>query len=308
VDSLIGGAVTTTKVSYAGAPVAAGVFSGGSGIVGFDSGLILSTGDIGFVVGPNEFDDVAGTNLTAGDAGLDALSGLDTFDAAVLEFDFVPASDAVAFRFVFASDEYNEWVNTQFNGILYSDVFAFSVNGFNCALVPGTTTAVTINTINNGNPFGTPPVSNPALYRNNDFDDPGPTLDTEMDGLTVVLTCLAPVNQGVNNHVKLAIADAGDDQIDSDVFIEAQSFVGSGPGDTDCDSLITSVDALHILRESAGLPVTAQCIAAGDVNCNGVINSVDALWVLRAVAGLPNAYPPGCPPIGSGPPTPSPTP
>ena len=304
VTSLVGGGVTTSNVTYVGANVAAGTFSGGAGIVGFDSGVILSTGDIGNVVGPNEFPGCCTQNFTAGDTDLDALSGFTTFDAAVLEFDFVPASDVALFRFVFASDEYNEFVNTQFN-----DVFAFYINGANCALVPNTSTPITINTINNGNPFGTPPVSNPTLYRNNDFQVPDPVpFDTEMDGLTVTLTCLAAVNAGVNNHIKLAIADASDEVYDSVVFLQANSLVGSGPGDTDCNSLINSIDALFALRFAAGLPVSGQCIPNADVNCSSNINSVDALLILRFAAGLSVNLPPGCPPIGGGPPSPTSTP
>jgi len=61
----------------------------------------------------------------------------------------------------------------------------------------------------------------PGLYRNNDLDDGGGSIDTEMDGLTDVLTCQASVNAGATNTVKLAIADASDQQFDSVVFIGA---------------------------------------------------------------------------------------
>src|SRR4029079_8531064 len=83
-----------------------------------------------------------------------ALSGYQTFDAAVLEFDFVPTANQVVFEYTFASDEYPEWVNTPFN-----DVFAFYVNGTNHAVVlqiAGERAApfvpVAVNNINNGNP------------------------------------------------------------------------------------------------------------------------------------------------------------
>jgi plastocyanin len=368
--------------------VAAGKFSSALPVLGgFDSGVILSTGEVASVVGPNEFADCCTQNLAGGDSDLEALlkspyspnatvsdggDGLNnsqtsigyasagdpiavsdvilidseqmlvtlvdsgtntvtvtraasgtgaaahmqgaiiyslpipTFDAAVLEFDFVPETDIAAFRFVFASDEYQEWANTQYN-----DVFAFYVNGVNCAVVPSTTTPISVNTINNGNPHPDqdPVPHNPALYRNNDVQTPAVApLDTEMDGLTVVLTCLTSVNEGVTNHIKLAIADASDDQFDSVVFIQANSFVGSGPGDTDCNSQITSVDALFVLRAAAGLPVTAQCMPNGDVNCSGSLNAVDALLILRFAASLPVTLPPGCPPIGSGPPSPTASP
>ncbi len=125
-------------------------------------------------------------NGTPGDADLTALAGFTTFDASILEFDFVPATDTVFFRFVFASDEYNEFVTTQFN-----DVFAFFVNGTNCATVEGD--PVSINTINFGRPYGSTPNSHPELYINNDLQDGGGSINTEMDGLTHVLTCTATV-------------------------------------------------------------------------------------------------------------------
>jgi plastocyanin len=240
-----------------------------------------------------------------------------TADAAVLEFDFVPQTDTALFRFVFASDEYNEWANTPFN-----DVFAFYINGNNCALVPNTSQPISVNTINNGNtenPFPPDPgPQNPSLFRNNDLQQGGGSINTEMDGLTVVLTCIAGVTEDATNHIKLAIADANDEILDSVVFLQANSLVGSGPGDSDCNEFINSIDALHVLRASAQLPTTAQCIANGDVNCSGVLNSIDALLILRFAALLPiPPLPPGCPPIGSGPPgtgtptgppTPTPTP
>lgn len=219
-QTLAGAGVTVSNVVYTGADSAAGVFSGGTDILGFESGIILSSGIIRNVIGPNSTGDITSDNLTPGDAGLDELTGDGnaTQDAAILSFDFVPDGDSVKFQYVFASDEYNEFVNTEFN-----DVFAFYVNGKNCALVGTPAVPVTINTINNGNPFGTSPSSHPELYRNNDLEDGGATIDTEMDGLTTVLTCTAAVNAGVTNTMRLAIADASDGAYDSNVFLSARS-------------------------------------------------------------------------------------
>jgi len=62
---------------------------------------------------------------------------------------------------------------------------------------------------------------------------------------------------------------------------------------------VDSVDALVVLRETAGLPNSAACIAAGDVDCDGDRDAVDALRILRHVAGLPVAPVNGCPEIGA---------
>ena len=222
-DMLMGGGITVTNVVYTGDNVAAGTFSGGTGIIGFESGIILSSGDVANVVGPNTYDGTTTDNGMPGDADLDLLiPGYTTYDATVLEFDFVPTSSVVTFEYVFGSEEYNEYVNSPFN-----DVFGFYINGVNCALIPGTwvNTPVSINNVNGGNPFGTD-ANNSEFYRNNDLYDPGPaTINTELDGLTVVLSVTTTVNAGETNHIKLAIADAGDYVLDSDVFIKAESFV-----------------------------------------------------------------------------------
>jgi len=60
-------------LSVSGANVSAGTFSGGTGIIGFESGIILSTGDIASVSGPNTADDTTTNNSMPGDANLDSL-------------------------------------------------------------------------------------------------------------------------------------------------------------------------------------------------------------------------------------------
>ena len=94
---------------------------------------------------------------------LNFLTTATTYDASVLEFDFVPLNDTVKCRFVFGSEEYSEWVGSTFN-----DVFGFFVTGprpdsglynnYNIALVPETDIPVSINNVNNGfAPAGVPP-------------------------------------------------------------------------------------------------------------------------------------------------------
>lgn len=248
-QQLAGAGVTISNVTYTGVDRAAGRFSGGTGIIGFEQGVILSSGDIANVIGPNDQDNVTGSNGAAGDPDLNQLSGFNTLDAAVLEFDFVPNNTQLSFNYVFASDEYNEFVNSSFN-----DVFAFFVNGTNCARVNGD--PVSINTINNGNPYNTDPRSHPALFRNNDLTDGGGTIDTEMDGLTVVLLCQATVTPNVANHMKLAIADASDSILDSNVFLQAGSIT------TDLSAPLCRVTAQRA-GPPAEIDVTVQDPAPG---------------------------------------------
>jgi hypothetical protein len=231
-QALIGSGVTISNPIYKGANIAAGTFAGGTNIIGFENGVILSSGNIASVIGPNGNDAITTVNGTAGDVDLNTLSGYGTNDASVLEFDFIPNADKVYFRYVFSSDEYNEFVNSPYN-----DVFGFFINNgsstVNCAVVGVSSDPVSINTINNGNPFGSGGM-NSNLYINNDLSDGGGTIDTEMDGLTVVLTCEANVTANAVNHIKLAIADASDSSWDSNVFIEKNSFTTKPPSSDTC--------------------------------------------------------------------------
>ncbi len=236
VRAILGVGVTFSNATFVGTVKSAGTFTGGADI-GFDTGIILSSGSIKNAEGPNVDDGITGVNALPGDVDLDTLTTSKTKDATLLEFDFVPNKSTVSFQYVFGSDEYNEFVNASFN-----DVFGFFVNGVNVALLPSTTTTtnvVSINNVNNGNPFGTNP-KNPQFYRNNDLDDGGGSICTEMDGLTVVLNVVAAVNPNVTNHIKMAIADAQDSSLDSNVFLAGGSFTANTPPTVTCMPDITN--------------------------------------------------------------------
>jgi len=240
VTALLGPGVAVSNVTFTGANVAAGTFGGGTGIVGFESGIMLGSGNIAFAPGPNTQDDVSGVNAGIGDPDLDGLiPGYTTYDAAILEFDFqCTGTQVIQFQYVFTSEEYNEWVNSPFN-----DVFGFFLNGVNIALVPGSPgTPVSINNVNCGNPYNPPLGSYCNLFINNDCNDIPPgtfpctgALDIQMDGALVILTATGTLLPGVN-HIKLAVADAGDQVLDSNVFIQGQSFTCGEPTGACCDT------------------------------------------------------------------------
>ncbi|MFZ5596938.1 MAG: Calx-beta domain-containing protein [Bacillota bacterium] len=217
VEAMVGSGVAVSNIQFAGDETAAGTFSGDPEILGLGSGIVLGTGDINkSVPGPNNNSGVSEEFYLPGDADLDQIVyPFNTEDATVLEFDFVPQTDRLTFQYVFASDEYNEYVGSEYN-----DVFAFFLNGVNVALIPGTNDRICINNINNGNPDGDPPIPHhPEYFRNNESIDGESPINTEMNGLTTVLTIDRAVNKGVTNHIKLAIADTSDNALDSNVFI-----------------------------------------------------------------------------------------
>lgn len=212
-------------------------------------GAILSTGKVNDIVGPNSSSNNATQTDGGSDSDLENLSTIegDTFDRASLEFDLAVPSDVteISFRYVFGSEEYNEFTGSGFN-----DVFAFFVNGENEATVPNPNDPseripASINNVNHGEQ-GVTQDTNPQLFINNDPHDgelvtvdpqnpPGPGIGFdpsntntgeepfpfEMDGFTVPLEITAPVNPGETNSIKIAIADVGDAVFDSWVIVAA---------------------------------------------------------------------------------------
>jgi len=90
VHTLTCGGLTVSNITYTGADVAAGIFQSTPGIIGLDEGIILSTGNIANVVGPNMSDRISADN---GAACLAAL-GKDAFDVIVLDV-MMPGMDGL---------------------------------------------------------------------------------------------------------------------------------------------------------------------------------------------------------------------
>ena len=216
VEILLGEGVSFSNATFTGNEASAGQFTDGIARgIGIEQGVILSTGNIFDAEGPNELDETTTDFGTAGDPDLDAIVAPNsTNDAAVLQFDFVAVEEELNFQYVFASEEYNEFVGSEFN-----DVFGFFLNGENIALIPGTTTPVAINNVNDG--------LNSEFYRNNARELGVPTpFDTEFDGFTAAFTAQATVTPGETNTIKLVIADTSDAILDSAVFLAGGSFGG----------------------------------------------------------------------------------
>jgi hypothetical protein len=217
-QELAGPGVTVTGATFTGDPLSGGLFAGPGveSAIGVSDGVVLSTGYIADVVGPNDTSSSGESTTGTSDAALEALAGDTTNDTADLTFTFVPSSADLEINYVFASEEYSEFVDEGFN-----DVFAFFVNGTNCATVASTggPQPVSVDTINH--------LRNQQIYVDNSPGDAvgepegEPAYDTQFDGFTQVLTCFATVNPGVENTVRLAIADAGDSAYDSAVFLES---------------------------------------------------------------------------------------
>lgn len=252
---LLGQNVTVSNITFNGGP--ANVVSPGVGgfecpncNLGILSGFAMTTGDVASLAGPNGTpgNTGAGTGGVMGqDPDLLALiqevipgadpNFVDVNDWVIIEFDFIPLGDTLQFQYVWSSDEYDEWVGSNFN-----DIFGFFISGpgingpyannaENIALVPGTNAPVAISTINNGNGNNGPCIS--CEYYNQDGQYPGIAPDADvhtdsyymqMDGYTDVLTATAIVQCGQTFHIKLAICDTSDPSYDSAVFLQRDSF------------------------------------------------------------------------------------
>ena len=222
-DLLIGDGVNISNVVLNCPQGAYGTFDASQSNIGMNEGVMLSSGSLTNAIGPNNLPDVSLDNLFPGDAALTGLAGIATFDACILEFDITPERDTLKFEFVFGSDEYLEFVNAGYN-----DVFAFFISGpgitgtQNIALIPGTTTPVAIDNVNN--------LLNQQYFVDNGDGNTGPQFTdptvVQYDGFTIVLTAIIPLIPGQTYHLRLAIADAGDEIYDSGVFIAQISSTG----------------------------------------------------------------------------------
>lgn len=227
---LVGPGITVSNVTYTGDAASIGTFTTGvmPTNLGVSAGIVMTSGNVTNVLGPNNSGSITYNSTGGSDPQLAASVNTqltNVKDAAVLEFDFIPVSDTVKFRYVFGSDEYAEFSNSNFN-----DVFGFFVSGFNpyggnyvnvnIAKLPGTNTPVSINNVNNGT-SNTGPCMNCQYYVHNY----GSSL--QYDAFTTVLTAWIVVMPCFTYHIKLAVADLGDESYDSGVFLEANSFMSS---------------------------------------------------------------------------------
>jgi gliding motility-associated-like protein len=191
--------------------------NGNSAGLGLTTGLLLSTGLTSQINAPgnnqnDDFDFAVGT--TTNDPQLIGLigTGISIYDPCIIEFDIVPQCGTITITFVFGSDEYTNWVSQGFN-----DGFGFFVSGQNPAggMYNNTNVAVlpsgTVVSIDNVNSL-----SNPTYFTNNNNG----AAANHMDGFTKVITPVINVVPCQTYHFKLAIADAGDSQVDSAVLID----------------------------------------------------------------------------------------
>lgn len=199
-----------------------GYFKNNSGNFPFKEGIVLCTSRANRAEGPNNNLIDEGQNAWKGDADLEqALNITDTYNATILEFDFIPQTSSFSFNYIFASEEYQGNAPCK-----YSDGFAFllkeanTTNQYqNLAVIPNTNTPVFVTNIH-------PEISGGCPASNENYFGGYNTTNAPINynGQTVVMTAKAKVIPGVKYHIKLVIADHENIRYDSAIFLEAGSF------------------------------------------------------------------------------------
>src|SRR4051812_25760829 len=110
VNTIVGQGISAYNISFTGDTTMVGIFNASGSNIGLQNGIILTSGKAMNAIGPNQSGSIAGLLGLPGDPILDSLAGVPTEDACILEFDFMPQSSSVTFRYVFGSDEYPEFV------------------------------------------------------------------------------------------------------------------------------------------------------------------------------------------------------
>ncbi len=280
-DVLIGGdCFDVTNITPLGQGDQIGTFTNGLTNIGINTGVIIATGGIHIAPGPNNQDNAsAGYGISTPDADLAGLTSGALFDRAGFEFDFRPTQSQITFQFVFASEEYCEYVNSPYN-----DVFGFFISGpgipggqENIALIPNTNVPIAINNVNHlsysafyvnnqpatsGNLCGQQPATGPAVN------------EVQYDGFTRRFTAVANVIPCETYRMKLKIADVGDGVWDSAVFLAANSFSAGGNvkaewevnGSTDVDRVFEDCGTVRIRftrRGNLNAPLAVQYTIGG---------------------------------------------
>jgi gliding motility-associated-like protein len=255
---LLGQGVVASNITASGQNGQYGFFNGTNSNIGLDSGVVMSSGNISSIQPPG-MGTITSTQATTPAGIVNDLKSVansafkmlnqpytvsTVWDMTVIEFDFIPNGDSLKFNYVFASNEYLTFVNSQYNDVfgffIYGpgitptdnvnnatgnlgadgnpDFSVYNIGGTNyypqnIAVVPGTNPGlpITISSIHPG--------SNSQYY----IDNPSKTT-VYMNGFTTVFQALALVQCGQTYHIRLAVADASDGSLDTGVFLEGGSF------------------------------------------------------------------------------------
>ena len=296
---LLGPGVTVSNISFNGSPTAIGAFTATGTNLGIAQGIVMTTGTVlntgSGPQGPNNQPGAGMNNNMGGSALLtNLINGTQTYNAAILEFDFIPYSDTVRFKYVFGSDEYPEFAPPNNSG--FNDVFGFFISGpgitglQNIAKLPTNGSIVSINNVN--------AITNSSFYNFNGDGNSSPyngnPFYIQYDGFTDVLDAVSQVQCGETYHLVLAIADVGDGQWDSGIFLEANSLSSQTPIAVDyiisdtlfnnpsimaegCVSSLITLSREDNLNSTLTIPIQVSGTATNGTDYSGIPSSITFL-------------------------------
>jgi hypothetical protein len=278
-----------SNLSQQANPISIGRFETGDS-VGVHSGVVLSTGAI-YQSGQASGNQNSVNLNMPGDADIDyfgMLQGFNypSFDATIIEFDFTPSiTDTIRFNYIFASEEYPEYVYQNF-----TDRFLFLVSEDggayeNIAKIPNTSTTVEINTINQ--------YQNTNLYVDNSFGSTSGNF--VFDGYTVPLEAKFFAEIGVSYHIKLVISDINDALYDSAIFLEEQSSFNNISGNLQVDGQPAegTVEIFNYVQSNVGLaePVYTANVSNGILDADSLTTGLYHVRFTPDPIAFPNAAP-----------------
>jgi len=215
--------ITINGHDFGGGQKSFAAFSSNGSSFPLSSGLVISTGRANSAIGPNSSLLSEGPTSWAGDPDLEqAINENNTINATVVEFDFVAVTNYVSFNYIFSSEQYLS--NPSSNQCNYSDGFAFllkrvgTANYQNLAVVPDTNIPVKVTTVR-----GSGTICPPANIQYFDAFN-GTNHPTNFNGQTKVMVAEADITPGATYHIKMVIADQGNNLYDSAIFIGGNTF------------------------------------------------------------------------------------
>lgn len=207
--------VSSSVALNASSATAVGTYDGSQSPLGIGAGILLTTGTMPGTSNTNT--SFGQSNGAAGNALIDQVINpvfnTASYDATTLSFSFTvtdPTATSVSFNIVFGSDEYPEWVDA------FVDAGVVFVNGVNYALF-------------NHDPLHPLSVISQNTKAGYFQDNTTGSLPTEYDGVSKVLTIVAPIIQGGLNTITIGVADCGDHILDSGLFLSGLT-AGTLPG------------------------------------------------------------------------------
>jgi gliding motility-associated-like protein len=225
---LNGSCIDPTNVSYSSSQSVAYFNQNGSSFP-ISEGIIIRTGNAIDTQGVYTNTNLSSQDNSSTDPDLQTISNdtgqsLPITDTAFLQFDFIPISSDFNFSFVFASNEYGQYQCG------FSDVFAFLLTDIttgvttNLAVIPSTTTPVSVLTIRDNSYNSGCTSENPGLFSTYNVDNPAAST-LNMRGHTTVLNAMSTLTPNNPYRIRLVIGDYGNPDYDSAVFIDAGNFI-----------------------------------------------------------------------------------